>query len=120
MIGYMKGHEKYIRGQLAKDLKGNEWVALLNDHDKQIQWMQHERLVHLIVMLFVCLFFLQSLAYTMSRVSLGSMALAGILLMLSVCYIIHYCRLENTVQRWYKLSGQITGRIGEVRDLQPQ
>ena len=60
MIDYMKKHENYVKEMLGKKLDEEKLKELLSDHDKQIQWMQHERLVHLIVMLFVCLFTLLS------------------------------------------------------------
>ena len=69
MIDYMKKHENYVKEMLGKKLDEEKLKELLSDHDKQIQWMQHERLVHLIVMLFVCLFTLLSFAFTVIRTS---------------------------------------------------
>ena len=56
MIEYMKRHERYVQEMLEKNLQQEALKELLEYHDKQIQWMQHERIVHLITMLFVCLF----------------------------------------------------------------
>ncbi|MBN1663483.1 MAG: hypothetical protein JW943_07785 [Deltaproteobacteria bacterium] len=109
MINYMKRHEKYVKEMLERDLSRDERQALLAYHDKQIQWMQHERFIHLIVMLFVCLFFLLSFGLSMMRFSLPSIALTVMLMILSVAYVIHYYRLENSVQRWYALSDRISG-----------
>jgi protein-S-isoprenylcysteine O-methyltransferase Ste14 len=111
MIDYMKRHEQYVKEMLASNLSRDEQRDLLVYHDKQIQWMQHERLIHLIVMLFVCLFFLLSLAFAVIRFSLPSIALTAIFFVLSVAYIFHYYRLENSVQRWYVLSNQIKHNI---------
>ncbi|MFZ3057121.1 MAG: hypothetical protein WA098_10220, partial [Smithella sp.] len=80
-------------------------------HDKQIQWLQHERLVHLIVMLFVCLFTLLSFGFTVIKISTLSIVLSGLLLILSLAYIIHYYRIENGVQKWYLISNQIRQRL---------
>lgn len=107
MIDYMKRHEQYVREMLEKNLQPDELNALLACHDKQIQWMQHERYVHLITMLFVCLFALLCIGFTVFQPSLPGMILSALLLVLSVAYIIHYYRLENGVQGWYELSNKI-------------
>jgi hypothetical protein len=103
----MKSHERYIREMLEKNLDREALLNLLQYHDKQIQWLQHERLIHLITMLFVCLFMLLIFGFTILVPSLPCMILSALLMILSVAYIIHYYRLENGVQRWYSLSNQI-------------
>jgi hypothetical protein len=111
MIDYMKRHERYVKDVLEKNPDKEKLKELLAYHDKQIQWMQHERLVHLIVMLFVCLFTLLSFGFTVIRTSTTSLILSALLLILSVAYVIHYYRLENDVQKWYLLSNQINQRL---------
>jgi hypothetical protein len=107
MIAYMKRHERYVKEMLEKNLSREALMELLAYHDKQIQWLQQERLAHLITMLFVCLFFLLSFGFTIVNLSLPYIILSALLMILSVAYIIHYYRLENGVQRWYPLSNQI-------------
>ena len=111
MIGYMKKHELFVREMLSKKPGSEKLRELLAYHDKQIQWMQHERLVHLIVTLFVCLFMLLSWGFAIINISIPAIALSALLLILSVAYIVHYYRLENSVQRWYLLSGEIEERL---------
>lgn len=111
MIGYMKKHELFVREMLSKKLGSEKLRELLAYHDKQIQWMQHERLVHLIVTLFVCLFMLLSWGFAIINTSIPAIALAVLLLILSVAYIFHYYRLENRVQEWYLLSCEIRSRL---------
>ena len=111
MIDYMKRHERDVKDVLEKNPDKEKLKELLAYHDKQIQWMQHERLVHLIVMLFVCLFTLLSFGFTVIRTSTPSLILSALLLILSVAYVIHYYRLENAVQKWYLLSNQINQRL---------
>jgi hypothetical protein len=107
MIDYMKKHESYVQEVLANNPDAEKLKELLAYHDKQIQWMQHERLVHLIVMLFICLFTLLVFGFSIIQTSLPSMILSVILLILSGAYIVHYYRLENGVQKWYQISNQI-------------
>ena len=111
MIGYMKKHERYLKEMLEKNTDEEKLRELLAYHDKQIQWMQHERFVHLIVMLFVCLFTLLSFGFTVIITSTPSIILSVVLLILSVAYIIHYYQLENGVQKWYLISNQIKQRL---------
>ncbi|MDI6742707.1 MAG: hypothetical protein QMD11_08200 [Smithella sp.] len=111
MIDYMKKHEKYINEMLNKNLNNEELKELLLYHDKQIRWMQHERLAHLIVMLFVCFSTLLIFGFTLIKASMPVLLLAVIFLILSVAYLIHYFRLENRVQKWYGISNQIRQRL---------
>ena len=107
MIEYMKRHERYLKEMLEKNLDREALINLLQYHDKQIQWLQHERFVHLVTMLFVCLFMLLAFGFTVMMPSLPCMILTVILVILSVAYIFHYYRLENYVQKWYSLSNEI-------------
>jgi hypothetical protein len=104
MIDYMKKHENYVQEVLANNPDAEKLKELLAYHDQQIQWMQHERLVHLIVMLFICLFTLLVFGFSVIQTSMPSMILFVILLILAGAYIVHYYRLENGVQKWYEIS----------------
>jgi hypothetical protein len=88
---------------------------LLAYHDKQISWMQHERLAHLITMMFVCLFFLLAFGFTIIHFALPYILLTALLLILSVAYICHYYRLENSVQRWYSFSNRIRTNLLQLK-----
>lgn len=111
MINYIKRHERCVSDLLEKNPGHEALRELLAFHDKQIAWMQHERLAHLITMLFVCLFFLSAFGFTMIHFILPYMLLTALLLILSVAYILHYYRLENSVQRWYALSNRIREKL---------
>ncbi len=75
---------------------------MLREHLTQIQFFQHERLIHLIV---TCLFAILAFAaffalfFTMNA---GLFVLFAALLVLLVPYIRHYYILENGVQRMYQ------------------
>lgn len=110
MIEYMKRHERYVEDMLRKNLPEEELKDLLQYHDKQIQWIQHERLVHLLTMLFVCIFTLLSLGFTIVITTIPGIFLSVLLMILALAYVIHYYRLENGVQKWYDLSNKIKQR----------
>jgi hypothetical protein len=107
MIDYIKRHNRYV-AEVMETNPGQETLReLLAYHDKQISWIQHERMAHLVTMLFVCLFFLLAFGFTMIHFILPCILLTALLLILSVAYILHYYRLENNVQRWYSLSNRM-------------
>jgi hypothetical protein len=111
MINYMKKHALFVREALERNPGPEAMRELLVFHETRIAWMQHERLVHLLAMLFVCLFALLALGYALERPSLPTFLLAGLLLILSAAYLLHYYRLENGVQKWYFLSDDIRNRL---------
>ena len=107
MIEYIKKHERFMQEKLDRRPDRQALSELLAYHDKQIAWLQHERLAHLITMMFVCLFFLLSFGYTLAHMTLPFISITALLLVLSGAYILHYYRLENSVQRWYELSNRM-------------
>jgi hypothetical protein len=107
MIKQVRSHEREVAARLEREPAGGELDDLLAFHEVWIGRLQHERLAHLLVMLAVCLFFLLVLAYALAHFSLAAAGLSGLLLILLAAYIIHYYRLENAVQRWYRISDRI-------------
>jgi NADH:ubiquinone oxidoreductase subunit 3 (subunit A) len=114
---FMKDHEARVRERLARKQSGEEWAALRERHLRMIGWMQHERLVHLLVTLAFGIALLAALAMALTAPSLLVYALAALLLLLFIPYVGHYFFLENAVQRWYRLTDEIEARI--VRPLLP-
>lgn len=113
MIAYMKRHERYVRDILKAGSDRQTLAGLLARHETQIIWMQHERLAHLITMLFVCLFFLLSFGWTITHFAAPYIALTTLLMILASAYVIHYFRLENGVQAWYRLSDEISEKLSQ-------
>lgn len=101
MRKYLRAYIIYIDRLLAeKDAEKLEKIR--DEHLKQIEFMQHERLMHLIVtVLFSLILFITIgiLAYTNNIVYCF---LTAMLLALLVPYIMHYYFLENSVQKMYK------------------
>lgn len=100
MRKYLTAYMEYI-----DRLLGQEKIDNIQDLKKellmQIQFMQHERLIHLLVtmlfafMLFMCL----GIFFISENILFG--ILAGILLLPLIPYIWHYYFMENSVQRMY-------------------
>ncbi len=105
MTLFMREHEAYINRlmEASGDMSSASLEELKNYHLTQIGFLQHERLVHLMVTLAFAFFFIISLAATWFYLNFLLLILDLLLLILLLFYIVHYYRLENTVQRWYRL-----------------
>ena len=90
----IKEHNK----RLANDEFDKDFQSF---HLSQIGFLQHERLVHLIVLMFIALFSLISLSLFLILDLFVFILLFALLLILTIFYIFHYYKLENTVIEWY-------------------
>ncbi len=109
MNKYLKIHEKYIKDELNEE--NADFIELLNYHKIQIEFLQHERIIHLIVTLFFA-FLLVIFAglYLLLNIMLLDY-ICMILFVVLIFYIVHYYQLENGVQRWYLIYNEIRNRI---------
>ena len=110
MWDYMKRHEAFVRASLSAERSGIDWAGLARVHAVQLGYMQHERLIHLLVTLSVALFALLTLLFFIVHPTVAVGVLVLLLLVLFVPYVVHYFRLENGVQRWYDLANEIERR----------
>lgn len=93
-------HIKLIDNLLSENKVKNK-DEIIKNHLKQIEFYQHERLIHLIVTVFV--------GIVMAIFFIGGLILENILvlllfiltLLLFIPYILHYYVLENGVQKMY-------------------
>jgi len=87
----------------------NPSQKLIDYHKTMVEQFQHERLIHLIVTLFFALFMLIFFAIfcfleisgprdcNILKISVGGAT--ALLLVTTICYVIHYYHLENGVQK---------------------
>ena len=68
----------------------------------QIQFFQHERLIHLIVTVTFAILTVMSVLGFVATAQIGLLILTGMFFMLLVPYIRHYYILENGVQKLYQ------------------
>lgn len=111
MVKYLRDHEIYLSKLLESDDKQINWKKEKKIHQEKIFYLQHERLVHLLVMLSVALFGLLSFFFTLILQINLLYLLSAIFFILTFFYILHYYQLENGVQRLYKLSNQLNKRL---------
>lgn len=114
MWQYLKAHEAFVRQALAEPHDAAWWDGLAAFHARQLAFMQHERLIHLLVMLTIALLCLLSFGFVTKAPSLPAFGIAALLLVLVSAYVVHYFRLENGVQRWYHLANQLDEKRGVV------
>ena len=99
MRRYCREHEALLRGRAPSR-------ELLAVHLEKLRWLQHERLVHLIVTVMVTVAELLVTAVTVLHPDPGLLLpvlMVGLAVLLGFYYR-HYFFLENTVQRWYLLA----------------
>lgn len=113
MYKYILEHEKSVLEQLNNTNKSIDYEELLKYHNNQILWIQHERLIHLIITIFTALLFLLFGAIMLFFNNFITDILFLMISIVMVFYIVHYCRLENSVQKWYTISNNIRDKIKE-------
>jgi cell division protein FtsW (lipid II flippase) len=86
-----------------------DWNSILQNHRDMIAKIQHERLIHLLVTIFVGLVMSSSAFITIITGKTDLLFVCIPLLILFIAYILHYRFLENTTQNWYLLEDQIKG-----------
>ena len=106
MKRFCREHEARVAAAVEA---GEATPELLEEHLQMIAWVQHERLVHLIVTVMVVLCELFTVDLVLLHPELGIVP-AVIMLGMAVLmgfYFWHYFFLENTVQRWYRIAEEL-------------
>lgn len=106
MEKYLQSHERWLKNKIrqAEEGKAGDWKETETFNHHEIMNLQHERLIHLVVTMFVGLFLLITFALLVFAPRWEVVMLLFILLILFGFYIRHYFRLENGVQKLYKLT----------------
>ena len=110
-------HIAHIDDYISKGVCEPEHEELISYHLQQILFIQHERFVHLIVVVLFALMALGCIFMTLFTPRLSLLFLFLAMFVLLVPYILHYYTLENGVQKMYdqydellRMSGHIIGR----------
>ena len=98
-------HQAWVERSLKRQIQSDELELIKSEHLRQLQFLQHERLVHLIVtmavMLLVGVVGIACILYPLC------LSIELILVILELFYLHHYYFLENTTQYWYRLYNQL-------------
>jgi hypothetical protein len=111
---YCKAHEAEVRTRLAGGACGPE---LLETHWRRLLWMQHERLIHLLVTALTAVLLLFSIALFLLLGEPLVLLLVVIAFILTAAYLRHYFFLENTVQRWYLLYDELVAAMENAEQM---
>lgn len=107
LVNYMND----INDTLSNPPQEIDWNKLKASHLVQIQFFQHERLIHLIVTVtFAILTILSTFAVIITQY-MPLLALTLLFFVLLIPYIGHYYTLENGVQKLYEYYDQIEEKL---------
>lgn len=104
-------YDKEIKKIISENHDRMDWVKVCEIHARMIARIQHERLIHLLVTIFVGnVMVLCFLATIITR--FGQLIYLDIpLLILFSAYLLHYRFLENTTQNWYIFEDKIRKNV---------
>ena len=106
-----KEYDIKIRQLLSAKPYHTDWKRVLENHKNMIAKIQHERLIHLLVTIFVGTIMSAS-AFVIIVTQKPDLLIFGIpLLFLFIGYLFHYRFLENTTQSWYELEEEIKNHL---------
>lgn len=97
----LKDYLQFMEDLKIEEFSEEESKAMANKMLVQIQFFQHERLIHLIVTVTFAILTVLSIFAFLALEQIGLLALSILLLVLLVPYIRHYYILENGVQKLY-------------------
>ena len=96
-----------LLNQTIEDVK--KWrMTDENQVKENLEWFKHERMIHLIVTVFVWLFL--AILLISNNNSMFMVFLTFVMLILEGCYLYHYSRLENWVQKLNQLYLKLISR----------
>lgn len=109
MREYMINYLRYIENLLhqADNLDEERISALRHEILVQIGFLQHERLVHFLVVIVFALAFFIAMGLFLYFKTIGLALLCLLLLVLLIPYIGYYYFLENTTQKFYILYNKL-------------
>lgn len=110
MIDFLNQYLKEIDRKI-KDGKSQDWEEILKNHRETVEFIQHERWIHLLVTLTVAVLFVMSMMFSLIYQFEVLFLVDFLLLVLLVPYIFHYFRLENGVQKMYWIDKLIEEKI---------
>lgn len=98
----IQSYMAYMDQQLEHNESGLSYEELCIEHEKQLAYFMHERLVHLLVTLTFAILAFVTFFMAVMNFSIGMIVLFFAFLILLIPYIMHYYLLENSVQYMYR------------------
>lgn len=98
----IQSYMAYMDQQLEHNDSRLSYEELCTQHEKQLAYFMHERLVHLLVTLTFAILAFVTFFMAVMNFSMGMIVLFFAFLILLIPYIMHYYLLENSVQYMYR------------------
>ncbi len=109
MIDYMNTYLEYIKSKFSdKDLSRGDLEMYRSDFLSHIQFMQHERLIHLLIMMLFAMLLMFGFVIMLIYFSWVMVVFVGIIAAVEIFYIFHYYKLENGIQKMYRVYDELT------------
>ncbi len=113
MFKYLINHEKQILKILeSRNLENLEEVK--KDHLNKISFLQHERLIHLIVTAVIGLILIMIFVAALFTEIYMLYMISVVIIVIEIFYIRHYYLMENGVQRMYKLYDRLREKENQL------
>ncbi len=109
MGGYITTYMKAVEAALENE--DTDFETLKREHLVQIEFIQHERLVHLMVTIMCCLLLFIGLGVFFISGMTAFMAVNGLMLILVFSYLLYYFFIENSTQELYKQYNRICAKL---------
>lgn len=100
MTDFLDRYLKEINIKLKNHFR-YDWRKVLENHREMTKFMQHERLIHLLVTLTFGILFVMVMIFSLINPSVLILTIDGLFLILLIPYVFHYFKLENGVQELY-------------------
>lgn len=107
----IESYMAYMDHLLKENDSGLSYEELSAQHEKQLAYFMHERLVHLLVTLTFAILSFATFFMTCFTFSFGLLLLLATFLILLIPYIMHYYLLENSVQYMYRQYDALQAKI---------
>lgn len=109
MRGYINNYIASVEKALEDENADLE--ALKREHSIQIGFIQHERLVHLMVTIMCCLLLFIGLGLYFFTGLTALLIVDGLMLILVFGYLTYYFFIENSTQKLYRLYNRICAKL---------
>ncbi len=113
MLYQMKQYESWILERLnSEEITQDDILDLIQTHQWHMSFLQHERLLHLLVMigtgfLALVMFFISALGGFHLVLTLIDVILLG----LFIAYLIYFAKLENCLINWYHIANLLESNM---------
>ncbi len=102
---YLKNYMKKIESSLEDE--NSDFEYLRKEHLVQIEFLQHERFIHLVVTCLIAILTVMCIIGVVITSEISLIAMTILLLGLLVPYIAYYYWLENNVQKLYDIYNKL-------------